>query len=58
MSEPGRSAISFRTALLLYAVLVLVSLATLKGNVRLLALVIIGGLLAKSIVHYYRERLE
>lgn len=58
MSEPGRSLISLRTALLLYALLVVLSFATLKGNARILSLLIIGALVVKSIVHYYRERME
>ncbi|MBV8834394.1 MAG: hypothetical protein JO217_00415 [Acidobacteriaceae bacterium] len=60
MSETERpqSVIGFRTALILYAVLAIAALASLKGTFLALALIIILGLAAKSVIHHYRERLE
>ena len=58
MKPEGESVISLRTALLLYGVLVIVAFLTLKGVARTLTLIIVGALVAKSIVHYYRERME
>ncbi len=58
MNPPGESVISLRTALLLYAVLIIVALTTLKGVARTLTLLIVGALVAKSLIHYYRDRME
>ena len=58
MKPEGESVIGLRTALLLYGVLVIVAFLTLKGAARTLTLIIVGALVAKSIVHYYRDRME
>jgi len=58
MKPEGESVISLRTALLLYAALVIFALVTLKGSARLLTLLIVGALVAKSVIHYYRDRME
>jgi hypothetical protein len=58
MKAPGESVIGLRTALLLYGVLVLFAFLTLKGSARMLTLLIVGALIAKSVVHYYRDRME
>jgi hypothetical protein len=58
MKSEGESVIGLRTALLLYAVLVLVAILTLKGTARTLTLLVVGALVAKSIIHYYRDRIE
>jgi len=58
MKPPGESVIGLRTALLLYAVLVALAVFTLKGSARTLTLVIVGALVAKSVIHYYRDRME
>ena len=50
--------IGIKTALALYAGLAAISFATLKGSPRYLALVIVLGLAAKTLVAYYRSRLE
>lgn len=50
--------IGIKTALALYAVLAALCFLTLKGPPRYLALIIVGGLAAKSVVHYFRSRLE
>jgi hypothetical protein len=58
MKAPGESVIGLRTALLLYGVLVLFAFLTLKGSARMLTLLIVGALVAKSVIHYYRDRME
>ena len=56
--EPTRSVIGLRTALILYALLIAFAVWTLKGTALILALLIVGALVVKSILHYFRERLE
>ena len=56
--EPSGSAISFRTAMILFAVLAITSVLTLKGPALALALIIVLGLAAKAYVHHLRSRLE
>jgi hypothetical protein len=56
--EPTRSLIGLRTALILYALLITFAVWTLKGTALILALLIVGALAAKSVLHYFRERLE
>ncbi len=56
--EPIRTLIGFRTAIFLYALLVIASALTLKGTALALALIIVLGLAAKSTVHYFRSKLE
>lgn len=58
MRPEGESVIGLRTALLLYGVLVILAFITLKGAARTLTLLIVGALVAKSIIHYYRDRME
>lgn len=57
-SQPHRSVISLRTALILYALLVVFAAWTLKGTALVFALLIVGALAIKSVLHYFRERLE
>ena len=56
--QPTRSVISLRTALILYALLIVIAALTLKGSALILALLIVGALAVKSVLHYFRERLE
>lgn len=56
--EPRASLIGIRTAMLLYAFLVLASVLTLKGPALALALIIVLGLAVKSYVHHLRSHLE
>ncbi len=56
--EPHESLIGIRTAMLLYALLVIASFLALKGTALALALIIVLGLAAKSYVHHLRSRLE
>jgi hypothetical protein len=58
MNDRGESVIGLRTALLLYAALVVFAFLTLTGSARIIALLIVGALVAKSIIHYYRDRME
>lgn len=58
MKPPSDSVISLRTALLLYAVLVILAFLTVHGNARILTLLIVGALAVKSLIHYYRDRME
>jgi hypothetical protein len=58
MKDGTESVIGLRTALLLYAVLVILAFLTLKGAARTLTLLIVGALVTKSIIHYYRDRME
>ncbi len=56
--EQPRSLIGFRTAMILYGVLVVASFAKLKGTALALALIIVLALAAKSYVHHLRSRIE
>ena len=56
--ESGRSVIGLRTALILYALLVVFAVWTLKGTALIIALLIVGALAVKSVLHYFRERME
>ncbi len=56
--EPSRTLIGIRTAMVLYALLVVAAFATLKGTALYIALIIVLGVAAKTYVHYLRSRLE
>lgn len=56
--EPSRSVISLRTALILYALLIIAAFATLKGAALAVALLIVGALAVKSYLHHLRGRIE
>jgi hypothetical protein len=56
--EPSRSLIGLRTAMILYAILVIASFATLKGIALAIALIVVFALAVKSYVHYLRGRIE
>lgn len=58
MKPEGESVIGLRTALILYAMLVVLALLTLKGTARTLTLLIVGALVVKTIIHFYRDRIE
>ncbi len=51
-----RTLIGLRTATVLYIVLVALAFATLKGKPLVLALIIIGGVAAKSYLHYWKGK--
>jgi hypothetical protein len=50
--------IGIRTAMVLYALLVIASFLTLKGVALIIALLIVFALAAKSFVHHLRSRIE
>lgn len=50
--------IGIRTALILFALLAGASFLLLKGLALYFALIIVAGLAAKAVVHYYRKRLD
>lgn len=54
----GGKVISIRTAMIAYAILAVIALATLKGYALGVALIVVFGAAAKSYVHYLRERME
>lgn len=54
----GRKVISIRTAMIAYAVLLVIALATLRGYALGVALIVILGVAAKTYTHYLRERME
>lgn len=56
-NEPSRGVIGLRTALILYALLVLAAIATLKGTALAVALLVVLGLAAKSYLHHVRGRM-
>jgi hypothetical protein len=56
--EESRTLIGIRAALVLYAVLVVVAFVTLKGKPLYLALIIVFGIAAKTLVHHARNRVE
>lgn len=57
-NEPSRSVIGLRTALILYALLIVAAIATLKGTALAVALLIVLALAAKSYLHHVRGRME
>jgi hypothetical protein len=56
--EPSRTVIGIRTAMLLYALLIVGAFATLKGTALYIALVIVLGIAAKTYLHHLRSRIE
>jgi hypothetical protein len=56
--EPSRSIIGLRTALILYALLLVFAFATLKGTALAIAVLIVVLLAVKSFVHHLRRRME
>ncbi len=54
----SQPAIGFRTAFVLYGLLIGAAFLTLKGKPLILALVIVAALAGKSLVHWARERAE
>jgi hypothetical protein len=56
--EPSRTIIGIRTAMVLYALLLVAAFATLKGTALYTALIIVLGIAAKTYLHHVRRRLE
>lgn len=57
-SEPSRTVIGIRTAMVLYALLVVAAFATLKGTALYIALIIVFGIAVKTYLHHLRSRIE
>lgn len=56
--EQHRGVIGIWTALVLFALLAVLSMITLRGVALTFALIVIGGLAIKSYVHFLRSRIE
>ena len=56
--ETSRTIIGIRTALVLYALLLIAAFATLKGTALYIAIVIVLGIAIKTYVHHLRRSLE
>jgi hypothetical protein len=56
--EQSRTIIGIRTAMVLYALLLVAAFAVLKGTALYIALIIVLGIAAKTYVHHLRGRLE
>jgi hypothetical protein len=56
--EPSRTMIGIRTAMVLYALLVVAAFATLKGTALYIALIIVLGIAVKTYVHHLRGGIE
>ena len=56
--EPTRSVIGLRTALILYALLIVAAFFTLKGTALAIAVLVVFLLAVKSYVHHVRSRME
>jgi hypothetical protein len=56
--EPSRTVIGIRTALVLYALLLVAAFIALKGTALYIALIIVLGIAVKTYVHYLRRGIE
>jgi hypothetical protein len=58
--DPDRQSgmIGFKTAMLLFVVLAIAAVATLKGAALIFALLIVGALAVKAYTHHLRERIS
>jgi uncharacterized membrane protein YiaA len=56
--EPSRTIIGIRTAMVLYALLLVAAFATLKGTALYIALIIVLGIAVKTYLHHLRDRIE
>jgi hypothetical protein len=56
--EPSRTVIGLRTALVLYALLLVAAFATLKGTALYIALIIVLGIAAKTFLYHLRRGME
>ena len=57
-SEPSRTVIGIRTAMVLYALLLVAAFATLKGTALYIAVIIVLGIAVKTYLHHLRNRIE
>jgi hypothetical protein len=56
--EPSRTIIGIRTAMVLYALLLVAAFATLKGTALYIALIIVLGIAVKTYVHHLHGGVE
>jgi hypothetical protein len=56
LDEKPRTVIGWRTATVLYVLLVAFAFWTLHGRALALGLIIVGALAAKSYLHWWKER--
>lgn len=56
--DESRTMIGFRTAMILYATLIIICVAVLKGTALVIGLIIVFALAAKAYVHHLRNRIE
>lgn len=56
--DSSRSIIGIRTAMVLYALLLIAAFATLKGTALYIALVIVLGIAIKTYVQHLRDGME
>jgi hypothetical protein len=56
--EPSRTIIGIRTAMVLYALLLVAAFATLKGTALYITLIIVLGIAVKTYLHYLRSHIE
>lgn len=56
--EQSRPMIGFRTAMILFALLIAAAFFTLKGTALLIALLIVLALAVKAYVHHLRSHIE
>ena len=57
-SEEPRTLIGYRTAMMIYGVLVVIAFVTLKRTALYLTLLILGALAVKTYIHHVRSHLE
>ena len=55
-NEKPRTIIGWRTATVLYLLLVVFACTTLHGKALALGLIIVGGIAAKSYLHFWKSR--
>ncbi|HEY7210173.1 MAG TPA: hypothetical protein VH477_07860 [Bryobacteraceae bacterium] len=56
--EKPRTMIGWRTATVLYLLLIVFACATLHGKALALGLIIVGGIAAKSYLHFWKSKSE
>ncbi len=54
--ERSQTVIGVRTATILYLLIAVAAIVTLKGKPLILALIIVFGLAAKSYLHYWKQK--
>jgi hypothetical protein len=55
---PSRRLMSFKAAMISYAVLAVLGTVTLTGKFRIFILIVLAGVAMKTCVHHFKEHLE